>query len=131
MTSRSDTEAELRALWTAKGVSPERQDELVAQIAGTPAPVFFDAPFCEAVERAVQTDPDYHQGFFDAQAGEPLHADAFLIYAMGWNAYWKAREVLDTPFYRPAEDLTPEGIQLVIPGAERIQPPSVKQGELF
>lgn len=85
--------------------------------------------FEAAVTAAVQTDPDYH--FFDAQAGEPLHADAFPIYAMGWNAFWKAREVLDTPFYRPAEDLTPEGIQLVIPGAERVQPPSVKQGELF
>jgi hypothetical protein len=34
-------------------------------------------------------------------------------------------------FTRPAEDLTPEGIQLVIPGAERIQPASVKQGDLF
>jgi hypothetical protein len=30
-----------------------------------------------------------------------------------------------------AEDLTPEGIQLVIPGAERIQPANVKQGSLF
>lgn len=32
---------------------------------------------------------------------------------------------------KPAEDLTPEGIQLVIPGAERVQAPSVKQMELF
>lgn len=31
----------------------------------------------------------------------------------------------------PAEDLTPEGIQLVIPGAERVQPASVKQLDLF
>jgi hypothetical protein len=31
----------------------------------------------------------------------------------------------------PAEDLTPEGIQLVIPGAERMQPPSRAQLELF
>jgi hypothetical protein len=30
-----------------------------------------------------------------------------------------------------AEDLTPEGIQYVLPGAERIQPASVKQGSLF
>jgi hypothetical protein len=33
--------------------------------------------------------------------------------------------------FGPAEDLTTEGIQLVIPGAERVQPASVKQGELF
>lgn len=32
---------------------------------------------------------------------------------------------------RPAEDLTPEGIQLVIPGAERVQPVTQRQGELF
>lgn len=32
---------------------------------------------------------------------------------------------------RPAEDLTPEGIQLVIPGAERQQPAGKKQMELF
>lgn len=32
---------------------------------------------------------------------------------------------------KPAEDLTPEGIQLVIPGAERMQPPSRAQMELF
>lgn len=32
---------------------------------------------------------------------------------------------------KPAEDLTPEGIQLVIPGAERVQAPSKKQMELF
>ncbi|MEX0684041.1 MAG: hypothetical protein WD472_11395 [Dehalococcoidia bacterium] len=32
---------------------------------------------------------------------------------------------------RPAEDLTPEGVQLVIPGAERIQPENQKQGDLF
>lgn len=32
---------------------------------------------------------------------------------------------------RPAEDLTPEGIQLVIPGAERRPLPTTKQGELF
>lgn len=32
---------------------------------------------------------------------------------------------------RPAEDLTPEGIQLVIPGAERVAPASQKQLDLF
>lgn len=32
---------------------------------------------------------------------------------------------------RPAEDLTPEGIQLVIPGVERRPLPTTKQGELF
>lgn len=31
----------------------------------------------------------------------------------------------------PAEDLTPEGIQLVIPGAERVAPASQKQLDLF
>lgn len=31
----------------------------------------------------------------------------------------------------PTMDLTPEGEQLVIPGAERVLPPSVQQGELF
>lgn len=32
---------------------------------------------------------------------------------------------------KPAEDLTPEGIQLVIPGAERQQPAGKQQMELF
>lgn len=35
------------------------------------------------------------------------------------------------PVKRPAEDLTPEGIQLVIPGAERQQPAGKQQMELF
>lgn len=33
--------------------------------------------------------------------------------------------------WRRTEDLTPEGIQLVIPGAERQQPAGKKQMELF
>lgn len=86
MTSLSDPETELRKLWTAKGVPAERQDELVSQIIATPAPVFYDAPFRDAVTRALE---------------------------------------------RPVEDLTPEGIQLVIPGAERVAPPSQKQLDLF
>lgn len=31
----------------------------------------------------------------------------------------------------PAEDLTPEGIQLVIPGAERVEAPGQRQFTLF
>lgn len=51
----------------------------------------------------------------------------------GW-AYVRGMSVndyTDMMKRRPAEDLTPEGIQLVIPGAERVQPASVKQLDLF
>jgi hypothetical protein len=41
---------------------------------------------------------------------------------------WELVRRLTAP---PAEDLTPEGIQLVIPGAERVLPPTAKQGELW
>lgn len=31
----------------------------------------------------------------------------------------------------PVEELTPEGVQLVIPGTEKVQPVTMKQGELW
>ena len=54
----------------------------------------------------------------------PLHADL-------WEQRRMAEVDADEALLRPAEDLTEEGIQLVIPGAERVQPASQKQGELF
>lgn len=53
-------------------------------------------------------------------------AYAHLVCLQVENPGWTF-EVVDCP----AEDLTPEGVQLVIPGAERVQPASQRQGELF
>lgn len=50
--------------------------------------------------------------------------------ATGWGYDDRGRVKCPTCL-KPAEDLTPEGIQLVIPGAERVQAPSAKQMELF
>lgn len=43
--------------------------------------------------KRIQQHPHYHRGFHDAQFGEPLFDDADPIYALGWRAYWKAREI--------------------------------------
>lgn len=90
-----------------------------------------DLPSLTAIRgaTAMQADPIYHQGFFDAQEGVPFFEDA-PVYAAGWRAFYRAKEIFEREM-RPAEDLTPEGIQLVIPGAERVAPPSQKQMDLF
>lgn len=50
----------------------------------------------------------YHEGFYDAQAGEPLFDDADATYAAGWKAYWDARATLalwkDNPPGRGSDD---------------------------
>lgn len=91
--------------------------------------------------------PDYELGYDAAMRGEPLHhvQNPSSIFRAGWKAFWVARgmavhagprdraEVVNVAPLpkRPAEDLTPEGIQLVIPGAERRMPAGRKQWELF
>lgn len=43
----------------------------------------------------IEQHPDYHQGFYDAQAGEPIWANECTAeYAAGWFAYWRVREAL-------------------------------------
>lgn len=33
--------------------------------------------------------PDYHQGFYDAQTGEPIWiGECSPMYAAGWTAFW-------------------------------------------
>lgn len=66
------------------------------------------------------TNPETELRAIWADQGVPLDRQDELV-----------RMICDTPVPVFAEDLVPEGIQLVIPGAERIQPASVKQGELF
>jgi len=46
------------------------------------------------MRRAVQQDPIWHEGWFDARDGAPLWDDAHPTYCAGWLAYWRARELL-------------------------------------
>jgi hypothetical protein len=46
------------------------------------------------VSTPLNTDPAYHDGFFDAKSGEPLFPDASASYEAGWRALWKARQIL-------------------------------------
>lgn len=43
----------------------------------------------------LQADPAYHEGFFDAQSGEPLFDDASKAYEAGWRAFYASREILE------------------------------------
>lgn len=59
-----------------------------------------------------------------------LRADSFL------HLRWRLErasldEVLTAMTFQPAEELTPEGVQLVIPGAEKRPPATAKQMELW
>lgn len=43
----------------------------------------------------LEQHPDYHQGFWDAQTGEPIWEDECTEeYAAGWRAFWNIREAL-------------------------------------
>jgi hypothetical protein len=37
----------------------------------------------------IQQHPHYHEGYYDAQFGEPLFDDADPIYRKGWQAFWE------------------------------------------
>ncbi|MBO9502035.1 hypothetical protein [Brevundimonas sp. A19_0] len=43
----------------------------------------------------IQTHPDYHQGFYDAQDGIGLFEGCTFAYAAGWRAYWACWQALD------------------------------------
>lgn len=68
------------------------------------------------------------------ETGENIVADPsdigdVICFTPDWNDAKRFANSLPREPY--SEDLTEVGIQLVIPGAERVQPASVKQGELF
>jgi hypothetical protein len=43
-----------------------------------------------------QQHPAYHEGFYDAQIGEPIFDDCpSPEYRAGWVAFWECREVLN------------------------------------
>lgn len=45
---------------------------------------------------AIQEHPDYHEGFFDAEEGEPLfEGECSTEYEAGWRAFWEIREYLN------------------------------------
>jgi len=67
-------------------------------------------------------------GTFSHECGKPA---TFATYRSIRVCYCAEHAPADALLLSRAEDLLPEGIQLVIPGAERIQPASVKQGDLF
>lgn len=54
-------------------------------------------------------------------------AEAAAVLAKVLGPGWK----VEPAGKRPAEDLTPEGIQLVIAGCERVAPATQKQLDLF
>jgi hypothetical protein len=41
--------------------------------------------------------PDYCQGFWEAQALDPLYDGASREYEAGWRGYWECRRLLDEP----------------------------------
>ena len=44
----------------------------------------------------IQQHPAYHEGFYDAQFGEPLFDDCpSSEYRAGWQAFWECRAILD------------------------------------
>lgn len=45
----------------------------------------------------IQMHPGYHEGFWDAQALEPLFDDASPEYAAGWRGYWECRRLCEAP----------------------------------
>lgn len=43
---------------------------------------------------SLQQHPAYHQGFYDAQDGEPIwQEECAREYAAGWRAFWECREI--------------------------------------
>lgn len=68
--------------------------------------------------------PEYCQGVEDGYMGHPMADGSTAIYRAGWDEGRGCQR-------RFAEDLTPEGIQLVIPGTERKTAPKQKQLDLF
>lgn len=124
-TARSEKETALRELWTAHGVPAARQDELVAAIIATPVPTFpDDASLTDALAAlGIRHEPD-GSGLYSRRLYRGDEHIGDFTASEGWQLVRR----LTAP---PAEDLTPEGIQLVIPGAERVLPPTVKQGELW
>lgn len=70
--------------------------------------------------------------YIDPDTGEDVQTEAMAEAAIkDLEARYRAGEFGKPIKFHPAEDLTPEGIQLVIPGAERRQLPTTKQTELF
>lgn len=45
--------------------------------------------------QSINQHPDYHEGFYDAQDGAPLHDYESPEYQAGWRGYWTARGILE------------------------------------
>ena len=44
---------------------------------------------------SIEQHPAYHQGFYDAQSGEPIFDDCpSPEYRAGWNAFWNCKATL-------------------------------------
>lgn len=45
-----------------------------------------------------QQHPGYHEGFYDAQAGEPIwFVECSREYALGWTAFWELAAAISSP----------------------------------
>ena len=60
----------------------------------------------EAQRQAHRDHPAYHEGFFDAQCGDPIFDDATEPYRAGWEAYWTCREILERSGFAESPDGT-------------------------
>jgi hypothetical protein len=47
-------------------------------------------------QMSTQQHPAYHQGFYDAQSGEPIFDDCpSPEYRAGWAAFWRCKAILE------------------------------------
>jgi hypothetical protein len=59
----------------------------------------------EEQRRAFRDHPEYGEGFYDAQCGEPIFNDASDPYRAGWEAFYAVKEILErNGFSRTSND---------------------------
>lgn len=44
----------------------------------------------------IQQHPDYHEGFYDAQDGHPLHLGSSREYREGWLSFHECKSLVST-----------------------------------
>jgi hypothetical protein len=155
----NDPEKDLRASWTADGVSQERQDQMIAQIVAKAQPGAMVGPFhinadfikatqttghaatavycptCQAKAMTWCIRPSGHRA--DIHAERKALADQVFIAQHGEDAWMESREVkgrVETTIHPTGyrSELTEAGEQTVIPGCEADAPQTgAKQLSLF
>ena len=106
------TEKELRAAWTARGVSKSAQDAMIAAATETTPPVHDYGPTIGRGRNAVPTNPHPNSPMGRALAKAKLATETPQL-------------ATETP--KPKIEMTPAGAQCVIPGAERASDKTLAQ----